>query len=122
MKNGYISEEKSSMECVRKCEFQEFDGESFNCKLYDKGLGTIVNESESTLVVRRCQECINDGTIGSNTKKEYARKLKQHLGWMADSFYSFKDDFEEELTHMYRLIKEFEDEDDDISTFTRDNE
>jgi hypothetical protein len=96
------------MECVTKCEFQEFDGECFWCKLYEKELETTIEESK--IMVHRCQDCIDDGTIGTNTKEEYVRKFKQHLGWMADNFYSFKDDFEEELTHLYRLIKELEDD------------
>ena len=97
------------MECVKKCEFQEFDGECFECKLYDKRLGTRIDEEEC-LIVYRCHNCIDEGTIGTNTKKEYVRKFKQHLGWLADNFYSFKDDFEEELTHLYRLAKELEDD------------
>ena len=74
------------------------------------------------MVVSRCDECINEGTIGTNSRGEYVRKFKQHLGWMADNFYSFKDDFETELTHMYRLIKELEeDETVDIHKTERDN-
>lgn len=109
------------MECVKKCEFQDFDGECFYCKLYETELETIVDTSK--LMVNRCQECISEGTIGTNTKDEYVRKIKQHLGWMADNFYSFKDDFEEELTHMYRIIKELEeDEDIVVSEITRNHE
>lgn len=98
------------MECVRKCEFQEFTGEDFECKLYDEGLYAELNTTEQRLMVFRCDECIKEGTIGTNTKAEYVRKLKQHLGWLGDSFYSLKDDMEEEITHIYRLIKELDED------------
>lgn len=100
------------MDCVLKCEFQEFDGEGFSCNLYEKELETTIEVSK--LMVHRCKECIDEGTIGTNTKGEYVRKFKQHLGWIGDNFYSFKDDFETELTHLYRLIKELEDDETDI--------
>lgn len=102
------------MECVRRCEFQEFDGNNFECSLYDEELKTSYSDIYEKVYVIRCKQCIDEGTIGSNTKDEYVRKFKQHLGWMADNFYSFKDDFETELTHLYRLIKELE-EDETVS-------
>ena len=110
------------MECVRKCEFQEFDGNEFYCNLYEKELKPSYAQIYEKVYVIRCQQCIDEGTIGSNTKQEYVRKFKQHLGWMADNFYSFKDDFETELTNLYRLIKEFEDDETiHIPETTRDN-
>jgi hypothetical protein len=121
MINGYISEVRSNMECVHKCEFQEFDGEGFGCKLYETDLTTIVDESK--LKVIRCQECVNEALIGTNSKGEFLRKTRQHLGWLADSFYTLKDDMEEELSHIYRLIKEYEeDEEVYLSEITRDHE
>lgn len=100
------------MECVRKCEFQEFDGDMFYCRLYDRELSTVINvdKEPNTLSVIRCQSCANEELIGSNTKEEYIRKLKQRLGWLMDSFYSLKDDMEEEVTNIYRLVKEMEED------------
>ena len=108
------------MECVKKCEFQEFDGDIFQCKLYESSLSSFIDD-EGSIGVSRCPACISEGTIGTNTKGEYVRKFKQHLGWMADHFYAFKDDFEEELTHMYRLIRELEDEKISFSETTGDH-
>ena len=109
------------MECVRKCEFQEFDGEGFECSLYETELETTVETSK--IMVHRCQDCINEALIGSNSKGEFLRKTRQHLGWLADSFYTLKDDMEEELSHIYRLIKEYEeDETVSLSEITRDHE
>jgi hypothetical protein len=102
------------MECVKRCEFQDFDGENFHCEIYDDELEIQRNlsvEDEGKIMVLRCKECIEEGLIGSNTKGEFIRKTKQHLGLLMDSFYSFKDDIEDEATHIYRLLKEVENED-----------
>jgi len=105
------------VECVAKCEFQEFDGNYFECKLYDDVELNV--KIENGIKVFRCKECIDEGIIGEKTKDEYARKLKQHLGWLMDAFYSLKDDMEQEITHIYRLVKELEeDENVNFSTST----
>ena len=62
------------------------------------------------VIVSRCQECIEEGVIGTNTIEEKVRKLKRHIGWLMDFFYSFKDDMEAEVSDIYRILKELEDE------------
>lgn len=94
--------------CVNRCEFMRFGEESFYCKLYDKVTLEIetYDDSSDKIVVLRCNKCIEEAEIGSNTVEEQVRKLKQRLGWTLDSFYSFKDDIESEATEMYRTLKE----------------
>jgi hypothetical protein len=92
--------------CVGKCEFQEFNGSKFYCNLYEISLNSSINNE--CISVFKCDKCINEGIIGSSSKDEFIRKMKQHLGWLMDSFYSLKDDMEEEVTHLYRILKELE--------------
>lgn len=97
--------------CVNRCEFLRFGEGSFYCKFYDKiNLHSEIKTSEDgdDLLVYRCQDCIDEGQIGNNTLEEKIRKTKQMLGWLMDSFYSFKDDFETELTDVFRTLKEIE--------------
>ena len=96
------------MECLNKCEFLDFDNGLFRCKFYKKGLESSYHELRSKNIVKRCDECISEGFIGSNTIEESLKKIKQRLGFMGDTFYSFKDDFETELTEIYRIIKHLE--------------
>ena len=98
-------------ECVKNCDQIIFGDNSFHCSLYDKNLE--FNHDLHSITVLRCSECITDEVIGSNTDQEKARKLKKLLGWMADSFYSHKDEFEDALTEMYRIIRTMESEDTD---------
>jgi len=109
------------MKCVVNCEFLRFSNNIFTCSYHNdekleagknytmsggKDAETVVEEDE--IIVHRCSKCIEDGIIGTNTMEEEARKLKKHVGWMADSFYSFKDTFEESLTEVYRILKKVE--------------
>ena len=96
------------MLCVDKCEFQNFDKKQFYCKLYETNL--IVEQQEDVILIERCNECVEEKRIGSNSTQETIRKLKVHVGWMMDFFYSFKDDIEQEVSHIYRLLKELEKE------------
>ena len=100
------------MECIKRCEFQDFDGEDFFCNMYEEKLqiehGLSIEDS-AKIKVLRCEKCMEEGLIGSNTNEEFARKAKQHMGLMMDSFYSFKDDIESQVSHLYRLVKEIED-------------
>lgn len=104
------------MLCVDKCEFQKFNKKQFYCKLYETNLITTVccNEEERPplmyVEIKRCDKCVEEDKIGSNSTQETIRKLKVHVGWMMDFFYSFKDDIEGEVTHIYRLLKELEKE------------
>jgi hypothetical protein len=95
-------------ECVNGCEFLEFINGKFRCKYYNKDIWATF--SDSHIHLSRCKECEEDGLVGKNTISERIRKLKKYMGWMADSFYSHKDEFEDSLTEMYRIIKAMEDE------------
>jgi len=94
--------------CVKNCDQIEFGDNSFRCSLYDKELE--FNHDLSSISVLRCSECVSDEVIGTNTDQEKARKLKKLLGYMADSFFSHKDEFEDALTEMYRIIRDMEGE------------
>lgn len=111
------------MNCVERCEFQKFAEGKFYCTLYD---GIILDaekplsvEDSEKIIIHRCEKCTEEELIGSNTTLEDIRKVKQYLGLMGDGFYSFKDDFEECLTNMYRILKEMED---DIKDEVEENE
>ena len=94
------------MECIEKCEFLIFEEKQFYCTLYDRTLKNV--EEDETITVKRCRNCIDEEIIGKNTIMETTRKLKLRLGWIMDSFYSFKDDIETEATELYRILKELE--------------
>lgn len=93
-------------ECLDRCDFLRFSGK-FSCSYYNEDLSFY--SDEQNIIVKRCSECIEDRTIGSNTLEEDILKIKKCMGWMGDIFYSFKDDFENLLTEMYRHIKKLED-------------
>lgn len=95
--------------CVRNCEFLRFNDGTFSCKYYESDLNAEV-DIHSNVSPLRCEECINEGIMGKETAHTQAQKIKKLLGLMGDSFYSFKDDFEELLTEMYRTSKRMEDD------------
>jgi hypothetical protein len=95
-------------ECVKNCEFSIFSNGKFTCSYYDKDLDYIKGEFGDIILIR-CLDCIQEGIIGNNIDIENVRKLKKFLGWLADSFYSHKDEFETSLTEMYRILKRMED-------------
>jgi hypothetical protein len=96
------------MKCLNDCEyFTSFEGEPI-CKYYDERL--LIDDNGS---INRCDECEKDGKMGINSNRERALLLKKQLGWMADNFYSFKDDFELILTDMYRILKQMENPNED---------
>lgn len=95
------------MECVNRCEFMRFGEGKFTCKFYNN-VSLTFNIEDEQAIVKRCDECINEGEIGTNSVSEAVRKIKQYLGWMLDSFYSFKDDFESNSTELYRILKDLE--------------
>lgn len=101
------------VECLNKCEFQEFGDGEFFCEYYDKALHSR-RDAIGKVIVNRCSECIAEGVIGTNTVEEKVLKLKRHIGWLMDFFYSFKDDMEAEVSDIYRILKELEDETTDI--------
>ena len=95
------------MVCLDDCvNFSIFEGKP-TCKFYDKSL--LVNSHSG--VISRCVECKNAGVVGINCNIERINLLKRQLGWLADNFYSFKDDFESNLTDIYRLLKQMEKDD-----------
>lgn len=104
------------MRCLEGCEFLIFKRGIFNCGYYNEKLrfeyvahgGGQEAEKEKGLIPQRCLECMEERIVGSNTMEEAAKKAKFRLGLVADSFYSFKDDFETELTEIYRILKDLE--------------
>jgi hypothetical protein len=99
-------EKKKTNFCVKNCDQIKFGNNNFLCTLYDQNLE--FNHDLESVTVLRCKECVTDEIIGSNTDQEKARKLKKLLGYMADSFYSHKDEFEDAMTEMYRIIRTME--------------
>lgn len=97
------------MECLGKCDYLVFEDGSFYCGYYDKTLQSHRNEM-GKVIVERYNLCETEGIIGSNNIEEKVNKLKRHIGWLMDFFYSFKDDMESEVSDIYRVLKELEDE------------
>lgn len=97
------------MRCLERCEFLNFESGRFSCGYYNTKLQfEYVDISDKGIIPKRCKECIEEKIVGSNTMDELAKKTKFRLGLIGDSFYSFKDDFETELTEIYRILKEME--------------
>lgn len=95
-------------ECIKDCDLMEFKDNLFFCNFYNSNLEYGVEND--ILKIYKCKKCIEEGIIGINKKNALKMKMKKHLGWLADSFYSFKDEFEEELTEIHRLLRSMEDE------------
>lgn len=99
------------MECVDKCDYLLFGSGKFYCNFYKEELTagkSLSIENPDNLSVTRCEKCIKEELIGSNTTQETARKFKQELGWMGDALYQMKDDIEEGMTRMYKILRELE--------------
>ena len=99
------------MNCLNECEFQEFKEGKFHCGYYNSDLVYMVKDMDDDIKIIRCDSCINEGMIGKNSVQERAKKIKYRIGLMMDSFYSFKDDIESEVTEIYRILKDLENED-----------
>ena len=102
-------------ECVERCEFLRFGKGRFRCNFYESDLRSdnIFGKVEGTdgkIAIYRCESCEREGEIGSNTIGEKVRKLKNYIGLTMDSFYSFKDDMETNITEIYRILKRLEEE------------
>jgi hypothetical protein len=95
-------------ECVKDCELMEFKCNLFFCNFYDSNLKYKIEDDK--LKIFKCKKCMEEGIIGINKENAVREKMKKHLGWLADSFYSFKDEFEDELTEIHRLLRSIEDE------------
>jgi len=99
--------------CVNNCEFIKFENGRFTCSYYNTKL-THVTGPDNTVEILRSEECWKDGVIGSNDIEENTRKLKKYLSWLADSFYSHKDEFENTLTEMYRVLRSMENRNEEV--------
>lgn len=121
LKRNRVKGGDHEMKCVEDCEFMKYSEGNFMCGLYEEDL-----ESDKTLmsnkdnlssspkfVIFRCEVCIKDGVIGIDPVRENVRKLKKYIGWMADSFYSHKDEMEENLTSIYRILKSMEEKEEE---------
>jgi hypothetical protein len=99
-------------ECVKNCEFSIFSNGRFTCSYYDKDLDykKHIKDDIENIVLLRCSDCVQEGIIGNDINIENIRKLKKNLGWLGDSFYSHKDEFESSLTEMYRILKRMEED------------
>lgn len=97
------------MRCLEGCEFLKFKKGAFNCYYYDQIITlAILDDARGIFEPKRCEKCIEEKMVGNNTIDEAAKKAKFRLGLIGDSFYSFKDDFETELTEIYRILKDLE--------------
>jgi len=96
--------------CVEECEFLKFKDGNFWCEYYDSELKYYLQEAMGDLKIVRCDKCLEEKKIGSNTIQEKVKKLKYRIGLIMDSFYSFKDDIESEMTELYRILKDLEEE------------
>ena len=100
------------MECLEGCELQEFKDKKFYCTYYEKGLVSeigVVNDEHSVLIYR-CQECIDEGIKGINSVVNNLDGIRKSLVYLGDHFYSFKDEFEENMADLYRYLKRLEKE------------
>jgi len=104
------------LRCLEKCEFLEFTNGIFICGYYNRELQVKVDDAGSvgagdcvmSFEPNRCKKCVEESHIGTNTTNEGVKKIKFRLGLIGDSFYSFKDDLEQELAEIYRILKDLE--------------
>jgi hypothetical protein len=98
------------MECLEGCEYQQFVNKNFQCSYYEKDLltETGIEGDNSTIVVYRCQNCVEDGFKGIDQKQNSLDGIRKSLVYLGDHFYSFKDEFENCLADLYRNLKKLE--------------
>jgi len=99
------------VECLSGCEFQKLREGKFYCEYYNSDLVFNVDDLQSDIKIMRCESCVKQDIIGKNSIQERAIKIKYRVGLLMDSFYSFKDDIESEITDIYRILKDLENED-----------
>ena len=99
------------MECLSGCDFQKLTNGKFYCEYYNCELEFNVESMCDNIKIMRCENCINEKLIGQNSIQEKAKKVKYRIGLIMDSFYSFKDDIESQVTEIYRNLKDLENED-----------
>lgn len=95
--------------CIEGCEFLRFANGKFYCKFYKPDLVTNEQDVTGKITIFRCDPCVKDGEIGKDEDKAVVIKMKRHVGLIMDSFYSFKDDMESEISELYRILKGLED-------------
>ena len=98
------------MECLNGCDFQKLKEGKFYCEYYSSVLEFNVNDLQADIKIMRCESCENEDMIGKNSTQEKVLKTKYRIGLIMDSFYSFKDDIETEITEIYRILKDLENE------------
>ena len=98
------------MECLEGCEFQRFGDNRFYCKYYDKILISEMGAKGDVenILVYRCKECVEEGKIGVSEEADLLAGMRNTLVYLGDHFYSFKDDFEDDLADLYRRLKALE--------------
>lgn len=100
----------SEVECLEGCELQQFVDKRFYCTYYESDLVSeigVVNDAHSVLVYR-CQQCIDEGIKGINKVTNNLEGIRKALVYLGDHFYSFKDEFENGLADLYRYLKRLE--------------
>ena len=91
------------IECLDQCEWQKFKKGNFYCKFYKKNLQWDVKNKKC--IVFRCKRCIVEDEISLTPDMEERKRIGKNLDMLQDSFYSFKDDFDEILSNIYRILK-----------------
>lgn len=96
--------------CLDECEWQKFKKGGFFCKFYDESLYSekSLEIGDDKILVYRCNKCKEEENISLTPDLEVLKRLKKNLDMLQDSFYTFKDDFDELLSNMYRIIKKQE--------------
>ena len=98
------------MECLEGCKFQQFQNNKFVCEYYSASLVTEMGAKGdiSNIVVYRCKQCVEEGKIGSSQEADLLAGIRKTLVYLGDHFYSFKDEFEDDLAELYRNLKALE--------------
>jgi hypothetical protein len=102
--------EYNENECLEQCEWQKFTKGKFYCKFYEVDLYSekTIKIGDDKLVVYRCDKCKEEENISLTPDMEVLKRVKNNLDMLQDSFYTFKDDFDELLSNIYRIIKKQE--------------
>ena len=99
--------EYNENECLERCEWQKFAGGKFHCKFYETDLHSekSIKIGSDKLIIYRCDKCIEEENISLSPDLEVLKRIKNNLDMLQDSFYTFKDDLDELLSNVYRIIK-----------------
>lgn len=102
--------EYNENECLDQCEWQKFKKGKFFCKFYEEYLYSekSLKIGDDNLIVYRCDKCKEEENISLTPEMEIFKRLRNNLDMLQDSFYSFKDDLDEILSNVYRIIKKQE--------------